>query len=275
MKVLKPGTNNSQRNTILADYSKLKSLVKKYPRRLFKKITTKSGKNNQGKITVKHRGGGHKKIYRLIDKRYLHDGIEGTVKSIEYDPYRSCFISFISYRNGSNAFIITPDKLELGAKVISGEEGNTPIKVGNNLPLRYIPAGTIIHDVELKPRGGGQLARSAGTCATLVGKDEDSRYIQIRLASKEVRRILADCRATIGKVSNSENNLVRLGKAGRKRWLGFRPTVRGVAMNARDHRHGGGEGKGGIGIKKSNRGKRTRKKNKLSNKFIVRSRHQY
>jgi len=218
MKNLKP-TNNAQRNTTLIDYrEKLSSQVKRYPKKLFKKLASHSGRNNQGRITTRHQGAGHGRIYRMIDfKRYLHDGIKGIVKSIEYDPYRTCFISFISYRNGSNAFIINPEKLKIGDEIISGDDEKIPIQIGNNLPLRYIPSGTVIHNLELKPRKGGQLARSAGTSATVLGKDENSRYVQVRLVSKEVRKILADCRATVGKVSNSENNLVRLGKAGRNR----------------------------------------------------------
>lgn len=218
MKILKP-TNNAQRNTILIDYrQKLHSEVKKYPRSLLKKLPSHAGRNNQGKITTRHQGSGHKKIYRIIDfKRYAHDNIEGIVKSIEYSPYHTAFISLISYQNGNKAFIITPKGLKVGDKILSGENENVPIQTGNNLPLGYIPAGTFIHNIELKPKKGGQLARSAGTSAIVLGRDEDNRYIQVKLTSQEVRKILANCRATVGKVSNSENNLVRLGKAGRSR----------------------------------------------------------
>jgi len=248
MKALKP-TNNAQRNTILIDYrKKLHSKVKKYPQNLLKKLPSHAGRNSQGKITTRHQGAGHKKIYRIIDfKRYPHDNIEGTVKSIEYSPYHTSFISLISYHNGSKAFIITPEGLKVGDKIMSGEGENISIQTGNNLPLRYVPAGTFIHNIELKPKKGGQLARSAGTSSIVLGKDEDNRYVQVKLASKEVRKILANCRATIGKVSNSENNLVRLGKAGRSRWRGFHPVPRGSAMNPVDHPHGGGEQKTGIG----------------------------
>jgi large subunit ribosomal protein L2 len=218
MKILKP-VNNAQRNTILIDYQKkLHSEVKKYPSHLFKKISSHAGRNNQGKITTRHQGAGHKKIYRIIDfKRYLHDGIKGEVKSIEYSPYHTSFISLINYRDGSKSFILTPEGLKVGDMILSGENETVPIQTGNNLSLRYIPAGTFVHNIELKPKKGGQLVRSAGTSAMILGKDEDSRYVQIKLTSKEVRKVLANCRATIGKVSNSENNLVRLGKAGRKR----------------------------------------------------------
>lgn len=218
MKTLKP-TNNAQRNTILIDYrQKLYSKVKKYPRNLFKKLSSHAGRNNQGTITTRHQGAGHKKIYRVIDfKRYSHDGVEGIVKSIEYSPYHTSFISLINYKDGSKAFIITPEGLKINDKILSGDSEKIPIQAGNNLPLYYIPAGTFIHNIELKPKKGGQLVRSAGTSAMVLGKDENSRYIQVKLTSKEVRKILTTCRATIGKVSNSENNLVRKGKAGRNR----------------------------------------------------------
>lgn len=280
MKTLKP-TNNAQRNTVLIDYRKrLYSEAKSYPRSLFKKLPSHAGRNNQGKITARHRWTGHKRICPIIDfKRYLHDGVEGTIKSIEYSPYHTSFISLVSYRDGSKSFIITPEGLKVGDKILSGESEDVPVQVGNNLPLRYIPAGTFIHNIELKPKKGGQLARSAGTSAVVLGKDKDDRYIQVKLTSKEVRKILVSCRATIGKVSNSENRLVKLGKAGRSRWRGFHPVPRGVAMNASEHPHGGGEQKTGIGHPsplspwgKKTLGKKTRPKNKLSNKFIVRPR---
>jgi large subunit ribosomal protein L2 len=218
MKILKP-SNNAQRNTVLVDYQKkLYSEVKKYPRNLFKKLPSHAGRNNQGKITSRHRGAGHKKIYPVIDyKRYSHDGIEGTIKSIEYSPYHTSFISLVNYQDGSKSFIITPKGLKVGDKILSGENEDIPIQIGNNLPLRYVPSGTFIHNIELKPKKGGQLARSAGTSAIVSGRDEDNLYVQVKLASKEVRKILASCRATIGKVSNSENRLVKRGKAGRNR----------------------------------------------------------
>src|SRR3954468_11341883 len=203
---------NSQRNTKLIDYkSLLSSTVKKYPRGLFVNLKRHAGRNNQGKITMRHKGAGHKKIYRLIDfKRYHADDIPGVVKSIEYDPYRTCFISLINYQNGSKNFILAPQGIKIGDKLISGAKEDVPIQRGNNLPLKHIPAGTFIHNIELKPGGGGQLARSAGSSAQVIGKDETGRYILIRLASKEVRKILAVCRATIGKVSNEENKEVKL-----------------------------------------------------------------
>jgi large subunit ribosomal protein L2 len=278
LKVIKP-TNNSQRNTTLLNYQKkVTSRQKKAPRKLFRVIKSCSGRNNQGRITMRHQGGRHKRFYRIIDfKRYEKDGVAGKVLSVEYDPNRNCFISLISYRDGSFSYIIAPDGLKVGDQIISGENEDVPIKVGNNLPLRYIPTHTPLHNLELKPKKGGQLVRSAGTYAEIIGKEEGSKYVLIKMMSKEVRKILVDCRATIGKVSNSEANLVRLGKAGRSRWRGIRPTVRGSAMNPVDHPHGGGEGKAPIGHKsplspwgKKTLGKKTRKKNKLSNKYIVR-----
>lgn len=208
-----------KRNTVLIDYKeKLHPGVKKPPQSLFKRLPSHAGRNNQGKKTVRHQGAGHKKIYPIIDfKRYLHDDVEGTIKSIEYSPYHTSFISLVNYQDGSKVFIITPEGLKVGDKIWSGESENVPIQTGNNLPLRYIPAGTFIHNIELKTKKGGQLARSAGTSAVVLGKDKDDRYIQVKLTSKEVRKILVSCRATIGKVSNSENRLVKLGKAGRSR----------------------------------------------------------
>ena len=217
-KTIKP-VNNSRRNTILLSYrEKLTPNQSNPPRSLLRIIKSQSGRNNQGKITTRHQGGRHKRFYRLIDfKRYNHDNIEGKVKSIEYDPNRNCFISLIGYQNGSFNFILTPEGLKVGDKVISGEKENVPIKVGNNLPLRLIPINTPIHNLELKPKGGGELIRSAGTYAEIIGREEKEKYVLVRLRSKEVRKVLATCRATIGKVSNSEANLVRLGKAGRSR----------------------------------------------------------
>ncbi|RHZ35966.1 50S ribosomal protein L2 [endosymbiont GvMRE of Glomus versiforme] len=281
MKTLKP-TNNAQRNTILIDYrQKLHSEVKKYPRNLFKKLPSHAGRNNQGIITTRHRGGGHKRKYPTVDfKRYSKDNIEGTIKGFKYSPYHTSFLCFISYRDGSNALILAPEGLKIGDKILSGNSENIPIQTGNNLLLKYIPAGTFIHNIELKPKKGGQLARSAGNYAVVRGSDEDKRYIQVKLPSGEVRKVLGECRATIGKMSNAENNLVKKGKAGRNRWRGIRPTVRGSAMNPVDHPHGGGEGKAPIGRKsplspwgKKTLGKKTRRKNKPSNKFVVRSRH--
>jgi len=279
MKKLK-SLGNSRRNTKLIDYKKKLSPKIKRPKSLFKIIKKKSGRNNQGKITMRHQGGGHKRFYRFIDfSRYERDGKEGIIKSIEYDPNRNCFISLVSYRYAKPTFILSPEGIKVKDKIISGNDEKVPIKIGNNLPLKYIPLNTYIHNIELKPKKGGQLIRSAGTYAEIIGKEEKSKYVSIKLMSKEVRKILGICRATIGKLSNGEANLVRLGKAGAKRWRGVRPTVRGSAMNPVDHRHGGGEGKAPIGLKspvspwgKKTLGKKTRKKRKFSNKFIIKDR---
>jgi large subunit ribosomal protein L2 len=218
MKKLKPLTN-SNRNAILINYrEKLVPNPQKTPRQLLQIIKPHSGRNNQGRITTRHQGGRHKRFYRIIDfKRYEKDNIEGKVKSIEYDPNRNCFISLISYRDGSFTFIIAPEGLKVNDKIISGETADIPLQVGNNLPLQHIPVNTAIHNLELKPKKGGQLIRSAGTYGEVIGKEESSRYVLVKLMSKEVRKVLANCRATIGKTSNSEANLVRLGKAGRSR----------------------------------------------------------
>jgi large subunit ribosomal protein L2 len=280
MKHLKPIANSS-RNTVLTDYTqKVRSIVKKYPKNLFVKLKSHSGRNNKGVITTRHQGGGHKKIYRVIDfKRYSKDNLSGTVKSIEYDPYRNCFISFVLYENGLGSFIISPEGLKIGDEVFSSTD-SVPIKTGNNTLLKHIPVGTLIHNVEMKPLKGGQIARSAGTYAQIIGK-EDEKYVLIKLMSKEVRKILSSCRATIGRVGNEDHFLIKLGKAGRSRWRGIRPTVRGSAMNPVDHPHGGGEGKASIGRKspmspwgKKTLGKKTRKIGKRSNNLIIRTRHQ-
>jgi len=270
MKYLKP-TNNAQRNTILIDYSQLVSKVKKYPRKLFERFSNHAGRNNQGKITARHRGGGHKKTYPKINyKPYLYEKAgEGIVKSIEYSSYHTSFISFISWRNGSCSFIITPQKLKVGDKINAKNKEST--QIGNNFSLQDIPAGTSIHNLELRPKGGGKLIRAAGTYGTVMGKSTNGRC-QVKLPSGEVREFLPDCQATIGEVSNPENKFVRQGKSGRNRWKGSRPKVRRAAMNAVDG--GGGEGKKGKGKPNKWMGVRTRKKNKPSNKLIIRSRHQ-
>src|SRR5436309_10185466 len=215
MKVLKPLVNSS-RNTSLINYrEKLVPYEGKIPCKLREVIKPHSGRNNQGRITVRHQGGGHKNFYYMVDfKRRKNDGVKGKVKSINYSPNRNCFISLISYENGDFAFIITPEGLKVGDEVISGESESIPIQVGNSLPLSLIPLNTPIHNVELKPKKGGQLMRSAGTYAEIIGKAGSDGRVPVKLKSGVGYRILADCRATIGKVGNSEANLVRLGKAG-------------------------------------------------------------
>ena len=242
---------------------------------LLKAKNKKSGRNNQGRITVRHQGGGAKQKYRLIDfKRNKHD-IEGTVASIEYDPNRSANIALINYVDGEKRYIIAPKGLKVGMKIVSGE--NVDIKVGNALPIMNIPVGTVIHNIEMRPGKGAQIARSAGQSAQILGREE--RYVLVRLSSGETRKILGTCMATIGEVGNEDYSLVRLGKAGRTRHMGIRPTVRGSVMNPNDHPHGGGEGKAPVGRSgpmtpwgKPALGYKTRKK-KASDKLIVRRRN--
>lgn len=202
-----------------------------------------NGRNNAGRITVRHRGGGHKRKYRVIDFRRNKDSIPAKVERLEYDPNRTAHLALLCYADGERRYIIAPKGLKAGSEVISGDDA--PIAVGNALPLRNIPIGSVIHNVELKPQKGGQLARSAGTSIQYVGRE--GKYAQIRMRSGEMRKVLLECRATLGEVGNSEHSLRKLGKAGAKRWRGIRPTVRGVAMNPVDHPHGGGEGRTGEG----------------------------
>jgi len=208
-------------------------------RSLLRPLKKSGGRNNRGRITVRHRGGGHKRRYRLIDFKRNKFGVPGRVATIEYDPNRNARISLVIYADGEKRYIISPARITVGDKVMSGADAE--IKVGNTLPLRNIPLGTVIHCVELKPGKGAQLARAAGTSVVLAAKDGD--YAQIRLRSGEIRRVRTECLGTIGEVGNSDHSNLDIGKAGRKRWMGIRPTVRGVAMNPVDHPHGGGEGK--------------------------------
>lgn len=238
-------------------------------------ISKKAGRNNQGKITVRHQGGGEKRKYRIIDFKRNKFGIEGTVASVEYDPNRSSNICLINYADGEKRYILAPKGIKVGMKVISSE--NADIKIGNALPIANIPVGTTVHNVELKPGKGGELARSAGSSVQILGRE--GNYVLVRLTSGEVRKVLGTCLATVGEVGNEDYGLVKLGKAGRKRHMGIRPTVRGSVMNPNDHPHGGGEGKTGIGRPgpctpwgKPALGLKTRKKNKQSNKMIVRRR---
>jgi large subunit ribosomal protein L2 len=233
------------------------------------------GRNNKGRLTIRHKGGGHKRLYRLIDfKRNKYD-IKGTVMSIEYDPNRNAFISLINYEDGEKRYILHPENLKVGNVVYSGE--NSPIETGNSLPLDKIPLGADVHNIELFPKKGGQLMRSAGTSAKILAKENN--FVVLRLSSKEIRLFKKECYATVGKISNSEFYNVVLGKAGRKRWLGKRPTVRGSVMNPVDHPHGGGEGRCPIGHArpltpwgKPALGLKTRKKKNKSDMFIIRSR---
>ncbi|CAM5778884.1 MULTISPECIES: 50S ribosomal protein L2 [Brevibacillus] len=238
-------------------------------------LSKKAGRNNHGKITVRHQGGGHKRKYRIIDFKRNKDGIVGRVATIEYDPNRSANIALINYMDGEKRYIIAPHGLKVGDEIISGADAD--IKTGNALPLANIPVGTTIHNIELKPGKGGQLVRAAGTSAQLLGRDGD--FVIVRLSSGETRRIHNVCRATIGQVGNIDHELLNIGKAGRSRWLGIRPTVRGSVMNPNDHPHGGGEGRAPIGRKapvtpwgKPTLGLKTRKKKNKSDQYIIRRR---
>ena len=245
-------------------------------RSLLEPLSKKGGRNNTGRITTRHQGGGHKRQYRVIDFKRNKDNIPAKVATIEYDPNRSANIALLNYADGEKRYIIAPKGLTVGMTVVSGEGAD--IKVGNAMELKDIPEGTFIHNVELKPGKGGQLARSAGVSAQILGSE--GRYTILRLASGEVRKVLSNCRATIGTVGNEDHSLVNLGKAGRSRWLGIRPTVRGSVMNPNDHPHGGGEGRTPVGRKspmtpwgKKAMGVKTRKAKKASTKLITRRRN--
>ncbi len=274
IKVYKPTTPGRRGMTGL-DYSGL-SKVKPEKSLLEGKKKT-GGRNNHGVITTRHQGGGHKQKYRIIDFKRNKDDIPAKVATIEYDPNRSAHIALLHYVDGEKRYILAPAGIKVGQHVISGE--NVDIAVGNSLPLKNIPEGTTVHNIELKPGKGGQLVRSAGASAQLLGIEE--KYVTVRLTSGEVRRILGVCRATIGSVGNADHGLVTVGKAGRTRWMGIRPTVRGSAMNPVDHPHGGGEGRTSIGRVapmtpwgKKALGVKTRKRNKKSTKLIVRRRNE-
>ncbi|MFD2617380.1 50S ribosomal protein L2 [Terrilactibacillus laevilacticus] len=272
IKKYKP-TSNGRRNMSSLDFAEI--TTNKPEKSLVTGLSKKAGRNNQGKLTVRHQGGGHKRKYRIIDFKRNKDGIPGRVATIEYDPNRTANIALINYADGEKRYILAPKGIKVGTPIMSGVDAD--IKVGNALPLKNIPVGTIIHNIELKPGNGGQLVRSAGAEAQILGKE--GKYVLVRLGSGEVRMILETCRATIGQVGNLEHELVSVGKAGRSRWLGKRPTVRGSVMNPNDHPHGGGEGRAPIGRKspmspwgKPTLGYKTRKRNKPSDKFIVRRR---
>ena len=263
----------SRRHMTGSDFSEI---TKSTPEKsLIVSKNSKAGRNAQGKITVRHRGGGAKRKYRIIDFKRYKDGIPATVKSIEYDPNRTANIALICYADGQKAYIIAPNGLQVGAVLMNGPEAE--IKLGNCLPLAQIPVGTMVHNVELHPGKGGQLVRSAGNAAQLMAKE--GKYATLRLPSGEMRLVPIQARATVGQVGNIDHELINIGKAGRKRHMGIRPTVRGSVMNPNDHPHGGGEGRAPIGRSgpmtpwgKPALGYKTRKKNKQSNKMIVRRR---
>jgi len=266
-------TSPGRRGATVSDFADL-TKGKKPTKKLLKPVKKTGGRNNQGRITTRHRGGGHKRRYRVIDFRRVRDGIPAKVASVEYDPNRSARIALLHYADGVKGYMVAPDGLKVGQQVLSGPE--SPPNVGNCLPLKNIPLGTAIHCIELLPGRGARMCRSAGTSATLVARESD--WAQLNLPSGEIRRVPSKCRATIGKVGNSDHMAIVLGKAGRKRWLGRRPHVRGTAMNPVDHPHGGGEGrtKGGrhpvspTGVPA--KGGSTRQRRKPSNAAIVRRR---
>ena len=269
IRVYKPMTPGTRQRSVLTSEEITKSTPEK-SLTVTKKKT--SGRNNQGKITVRHRGGGVKRKYRLIDFKRRKDGVTALVSAIEYDPNRSANIALLTYKDGEKAYIIAPKGLTVGTVVESGE--NVDIKIGNALPIMNIPVGTVIHNIELRPGKGATLARSAGASAQILGREE--KYVLIRLSSGETRKILGTCRATIGTVGNEDYGLVKVGKAGRTRLKGIRPTVRGSVMNPNDHPHGGGEGRAPIGRSgpmtpwgKPALGYKTRKNKKESDKYIV------
>ena len=273
IKVYKP-TTNARRNMSVTDYSGLSKVAPE--KSLLEPLRKHSGRNSYGRITVRHRGGGNRRKYRIIDFKRQKFDVEGIVKTIEYDPNRSAFIALVEYEDGDKAYIIAPQGLKVGYKVVAGETAD--IKPGNALPLKNIPTGTFVHNVELYPGRGAQLARAAGNMAQLMAKENG--YALLRLPSGELRNVPETCMATIGQVGNIDHENVKIGKAGRKRNMGIRPTVRGSVMNPNDHPHGGGEGKSPVGRPgpvtpwgKPALGYKTRKSNKASDKLIVRRRN--
>ena len=272
IKKYKP-TSNGRRNMTSSDFAELTTSTPE--KSLLAPLKNNAGRNNNGRITVRHQGGGHKRQYRLVDFKRNKDDVVATVKTIEYDPNRSANIALIHYEDGIKSYILAPKGLKVGMTLVSGP--NADIKLGNTLPLENIPVGTVIHNVELKPGKGGQLIRSAGTSGQVLGKE--GKYVLVRLNSGEVRMILGACRATIGAVGNEQHELITIGKAGRSRWMHKRPTVRGSVMNPNDHPHGGGEGKAPVGRDaplspwgQKAIGLKTRSKKAKSNQYIVRRR---
>lgn len=272
LKKYKP-TSNGRRNMSSLDFAEI--TTNKPEKSLLQPLPKRAGRNNQGRLTVRHQGGGHKRQYRIIDFRRNKDGVPGKIATIEYDPNRTANIALVHYADGEKRYILAPQGLKVGTQIMSGADAD--IKTGNALPLKNIPVGTTVHNIELKPGKGGQLVRSAGASAQILGKE--GKYVLVRLVSGEVRMILETCRATIGQVGNLEHGLVSIGKAGRSRWKGIRPTVRGSVMNPNDHPHGGGEGKAPVGRKspmspwgKPTMGYKTRKKKNPSEQFIIRHR---
>lgn len=271
VKSFKP-TSPGRRQMTVSTFEEL--TVNQPERSLVAPLSKKGGRNNQGKLTVRHQGGGHKRKYRMIDFKRNKDGIPGRVATIEYDPNRSANIALINYLDGEKRYILAPNGLKVGTEIVSGPDAD--IKVGNALPLKNIPVGTVIHNIEMKPGKGAQIVRSAGTAAQLMAKE--GNYATLRMPSGEMRQVHILCRATIGQVGNLEYENINIGKAGRSRWMGIRPTVRGSVMNPVDHPHGGGEGRNPIGRNpvtpwgKPALGAKTRKKKNPSDRFIVKRR---
>ena len=263
-------TTPAQRFLSTADFSEL---TKKKPEKSLLSVKNKNGgRNNQGKITVRHKGGGNRQKYRIIEFRRLHDNVPAKVVALEYDPNRTANIALLQYEDGAKSYILAPVGLNVGDKVMSGEE--VEVKVGNCMPLKNIPLGSVVHNIELRPKQGAKIARSAGISARLMAKE--GKYATIKMPSGEMRLVLLECRATLGQVGNVDHEIITLGKAGRKRHMGVRPTVRGSVMNPNDHPHGGGEGKSPVGRPgpmtpwgKPALGLKTRDKKKSTNKFIV------
>lgn len=271
VKAFRPTSPGRRQMTV----STFEEITKVEPERsLLRPLKKKAGRNNSGRLSVRHQGGGHKRMYRLIDFKRNKDGVPAKVASIEYDPNRSANIALLHYLDGFKAYILAPNGLQVGQTVVSGADAD--IKVGNALPLRNIPVGTLIHNIEMKPKKGAQLVRSAGAAAQLMAKE--GAYATLRLPSGEMRMVHLDCRATIGQVGNLDYENISIGKAGRTRWLGIRPTVRGSVMNPVDHPHGGGEGRNPIGRNpvtpwgKPALGAKTRKKKNPTSRFIVKRR---
>ncbi len=272
-KKFKP-TTPSRRHMSVIDFKKYLTVSKPF-KPLLISLKKHSARNNKGRITMRHRGGGHKKLYRIVDFKQDKIGIVGKIETIEYDPYRNSFISLVLYKDGERRYILTAEGMKVGDEIVSNQ--NTPIKLGHRLCLKNIPVGTEVHNIEVFPGQGGKYIRSAGSSASVMGVE--GKYAILKFPSTEIRKILADCFATIGSVSNSEFRTINIGKAGRKRWLGRRPVVRGTAMNPCDHPHGGGEGRSPRGTKrpktkwgKVTGGRKTRKKKKWSNKLIIKRR---
>ena len=265
-------TSNGKRTQVSVDYQHLSN--ERPEASLVTGLHGSGGRNSNGRMTVRHRGGGHKRLYRVVDFRRDKYDVPGRVARLEYDPNRTAFIALLHYADGEKRYILAPQRVQVGDELVSGNHAE--VKPGNALPLRMIPVGTIIHNVEMKPKKGGQLARSAGSQIQLMGKE--GKYAQLKLPSGEMRMVLLECMATVGLVSNPDHGNVKIGKAGRKRWLGKRPSVRGVVMNPVDHPHGGGEGRSSGGRHPvtpwgvPTKGKKTRDKNKSSSRLIMRRR---